>query len=158
MCKIALSYGIFFMTIFMRAFQALKVMPHLWPSGSNKGGSDISKETLHNPLEQDVAKLQANKSLKFEWLPLRGVKVSKEPRLYKEFKFIEFLLYFWLRIEKTLKKCPKLAKYLQNDQFCVSVFNLIQFWLKSRAKIKQIQVLYNFSLHFTPHRAQGAYS
>ena len=90
--------------------------------------------------------------------PLRTVRVSKEAKLYKKFKFMEFLLYFWLRIEKTLKNCPKLAKVPSKWWFWDSFFNLIQFWLKSRAKIKQIQVLYNFPLHFTPQRAQGVYS
>ena len=34
-------------------------------------------------------------------------------------------------------------------KFWDSLFKLIQLWLKSRAKIRQIKVLYIFSLHFT---------
>ena len=69
-------------------------------------------------------------------VPLKVVRVSKEVKLYKEFKFMEFLLYFWLRIEKTLKDCPKLAKIPSKWWFWGIFFNLICFWLKSRAKFK----------------------
>ena len=91
-------------------------------------------------------------------VPLSTVRVSKEAKLYKEFKFMEFLLYLWLRSEKMLKNYPKLAKVPSKWWFWESFLNLIQSRLKSRAKNKQIQVLYNFALHFTPQRAQGAYS
>ena len=43
---------------------------------------------------------------------MRAVRVSKEAKLYKELKLMEFLLYFWLRIEKTKKNCPKLINVL----------------------------------------------
>ena len=114
---------------------------------SQKWGKQVHRGRFHNDF------IQSTRSA-----PLRAIRVSKEAKLYKEFKFMEFLLYFWLRIEKTLKNCPKLAKVPSKWWFWDSFFNLIQFWLKSRAKIKQIQVLYNFSLHFTPQRAQGVYS
>ena len=84
---------------------------------------------------------------------LRTVRVSNKAKLYKEFKFIEFLLYFWLRIEKLLKDCLKLAKVTSKWWFWDSFFNLIQFWLKSRARIKQIHDVYNFPLYSTPQRA-----
>ena len=41
--------------------------------------------------------------------PLRKVRVSKEGKLYKEYKFMDFLLYFPLINKEIVEKLPELA-------------------------------------------------
>ena len=90
--------------------------------------------------------------------PLRANRVSKEAKLYKAFRLMQFLLYFWLRVEKTLKNGPKFAKVPSNDDFETAFLVSFNFVWKVELKIEQIHVLCKFPHHFTPQRAQGVNS
>ena len=73
--------------------------------------------------------------------PLRAARVSKEAKYYKEYKILMFLLYFQLMIEKTLKNCRNMEKYLQNVDFGVGFFISFNFDWKVEQKLNKVKSL-----------------
>ena len=77
---------------------------------------------------------------------------SKVAKYYKEYKIVDFFLYFQLAIEKVLKNYQKQEKYLKNVNFWVAFFISFNFDLEveqNKTKPSFLQFFPSFDTLYT---------